>query len=146
MELRRIARHRITISAATEMARQKVLHQLWAANTKNTRKINQIRREIEEDQLKMSSITTEKQDEIELYELEKRHLIHKNSMTLNRLMYVFLDLKFCIHKTLSKSDSSISFLYSKHNTVKSKRVIYWKNYSLSIEFQFSKKFLQYRIK
>lgn len=86
MELRRIARHRIGISAATEMARQKVLHQLWAANTKNTRKINQIRREIEEDQLKMSSIATEKQDEIELYELEKRHLIHKNSMTLNRLM------------------------------------------------------------
>lgn len=88
--MRQIARHRIQMSASTEMARQKVLHQLWAANTKNTRKIYQIRREIEEDQLKMSGIATEKQDEIERFEFEKRRLIHKNSMTLNRLMYVIL--------------------------------------------------------
>ncbi|XP_055311486.1 dynein regulatory complex protein 10-like [Sitodiplosis mosellana] len=85
-ELRRIACHRIQMTASTEMARQKVLHQIWAANTKNTRKLNQIRREIEEDQLKMSSIATEKQDEIERHEFEKRRLIHKNSMALNRLV------------------------------------------------------------
>lgn len=90
MELKRTARHRIQMTASTEMAKQKVLHQLWATNTKNTRKLNQIRREIEEDQLKMSSVAKEKQDEIERYEFEKRRLIHKNNMTLNRLVYVFL--------------------------------------------------------
>lgn len=84
------------MSASLELAKQKVLHQIWAANIKITRKINQIRREIEEDQLKMSSIATEKQDEIEQFEFEKRRLIHKNSMTLNRLMYVyFWMLLFC---------------------------------------------------
>lgn len=88
--MQQIAHHRIQMSASMEMARQKVLHQIWAANTKNARKINGIRREIEEDQLEMSSILTEKQDEIERFEFEKRRVVHKNSMTLNRLMYVEL--------------------------------------------------------
>lgn len=75
------------MTASTEMARQKVLHQLWAANTKNIRKINQIRRDIEENRMKVMSIATEKRDGVERYEFEKQRLIHKNSMALNRLMY-----------------------------------------------------------
>lgn len=74
------------MTASTEMARQKVLHQLWAENTKNMRKINQIRRNIEENRMKVSSIAAEKKDEIERYEFEKKRLNHKNSMALNRLM------------------------------------------------------------
>lgn len=54
------------------MAKQKVLHHLWAVNTKHMRRINQIRREIEEDQMKMSAILTEKRCEIERYEFEKQ--------------------------------------------------------------------------
>lgn len=74
------------MTSSTEMARQRVLHQLWATNTKNMRKIYQIRRDIQETRLKVSSITSEKQGEIERYESEKQRLIHKNSMALNRLM------------------------------------------------------------
>lgn len=85
-ELQQIASKRIQMTASTEMARQKVLHQLWAANTKNMRKIQQIRRDIEENHMKMSYIATDKQSEIERYEFEKQRLIHKNSMALNRLM------------------------------------------------------------
>lgn len=85
-ELSQIARYRIEMSASTEMAKQKVLHQIWSANTKNMRKIQQIRRTIEEDQLKVSSIAAMKQDEIDRLETDKRRLIHKNSTTLNRLM------------------------------------------------------------
>lgn len=85
-ELRQIANKRIQMTASTEMARQKVLHQLWAENTKNMRKINQIRRNIEENRMKVSSIAAEKKEEIERYEFEKKRLNHKNSMALNRLM------------------------------------------------------------
>lgn len=68
------------------MAKQKVLHQIWTVNTKHIRKINQIRREIEEDQLKVSNILAEKRSEIERYEFEMQRLTHKNTMALNRLM------------------------------------------------------------
>lgn len=85
-ELQQIASKRIQMTASTEMSRQKVLHQLWAANTKNMRKIQQIRRDIEENHMKVSYIATDKQSEIERYEFEKQRLIHKNSMALNRLM------------------------------------------------------------
>lgn len=74
------------MSAATEMAKQKVLHQLWSENTKNIGRTQQIRRAIEEDQLKVSGNVTVKQDELEHYEMQRRQLTHKNSMTLNRLM------------------------------------------------------------
>lgn len=85
-ELVHIARHRIQMSASTEMARQKVLHQHWVENTKTVRRIHELRREIEEDQLKVSKVATVKRDDVERYEFEKRRLRHKNSMILNRLM------------------------------------------------------------
>lgn len=87
-ELKHIARYRIECTASIEMAKQKVLHQLWAINTKNLRKINQIRRDIEEDQMKVTTIVSTKQKKIERYEFGKQRLIHKNTMSLNRLMYV----------------------------------------------------------
>lgn len=76
------------------MAKQKVLHQLWTINTKNVRKINQIRRDIEEDHLKVSSSLAARQTEIERYEFEKQRLFHKNTMVLNRLMYASFFLFF----------------------------------------------------
>lgn len=85
-ELSQIARYRIQTSASTEMAKQKVLHHLWAVNTKHMRKINQIRRGIEEDQIKVAAIVAKKRYEIERYEFEKQRLTHKNTMALNRLM------------------------------------------------------------
>lgn len=89
-ELIQIARYRIETNASTDMAKQKVLHQLWATNTKNLRKINQIRRDIEENQLKVSNLLATRQKEIERYEFEKQRLCHKNTTVLNRLMYVFI--------------------------------------------------------
>lgn len=83
------ARYRIETNAAEDMAKQKVLHQLWAINTKNEQKINQIRHDIQEDQLKVSSLLATRRNEIERYEFEKQRLCHKNSMVLNRLMYVY---------------------------------------------------------
>lgn len=74
------------MSASTEMAKQKVLHQLWAANMKNMGKINEIRREIDDNHRKVSTVSIEKQQQIERYEFEMSRLIHKNSMALNRLM------------------------------------------------------------
>lgn len=96
-ELIHIARYRIETNATTDVARQKVLHQLWATNTKNLRKINQIRREIEEDQLKVSNLFAMRQNEIERHEFEKQRLCHKNTMVLNRLMYVCGVWTFCFH-------------------------------------------------
>lgn len=87
-ELIHIARYRIETNASTDMAKQKVLHELWATNTKHLRKINQIRREIEEDQLKVSHLSATRQTEIERHEFEKHRLCHKNTTLLNRLMYV----------------------------------------------------------
>lgn len=86
LELIYVARYRIETNASTDMAKQKVLHQLWAANTKNVRKMQQIRREIEEDQLKVSEILATRQNEIGRYEFEKQRLCHKGTMVLNKLM------------------------------------------------------------
>lgn len=71
------------------MAKQKVLHQLWATNTKNLRKINQIQCDIEDDQLKLSTLFATRQNEIERHEFEKQRLYHKNRTALNRLMYEY---------------------------------------------------------
>lgn len=110
-ELRQIARYRIETNASTEMAKQKVLHQLWAVNTKNIRKINQMRRDIEEDQTKVSNIATEKQNEIECYEFEKSRLVHKNAIALNRLMYSsLLSLVFFFLRIIFISLYKIYFL------------------------------------
>lgn len=88
-ELIRIAQNRIETNATTEMAKQKVLHQLWAANTKNLRKINQIQRDIEDDQLKVSNFLATRQNQIDRYEFEKSRLYHKNTTILNRVMYTY---------------------------------------------------------
>lgn len=87
-ELIHIARCRIETNASTDMAKQKALHQLWATNTKNLRKMNLIRREIEENHLKVSNLLATRQNEIERYEFERQRLCHKSAMVLNRLMYV----------------------------------------------------------
>lgn len=94
-ELIHFARYRIETDASTDMARQKVLHQLWATNTKNLQKINQIWRDIEEDQLKISKVLAVRQKEIERYEFEKERLCYKNTTVLNRLMYVLWTF-FCV--------------------------------------------------
>lgn len=86
IELSQIARYRIETSASIGMAKQKVLHHLWAVNTKQMRKINQIRRQIDEDQMKVSVIVTEKQSAIGRNEFEMQRLTHNNTMALNRLM------------------------------------------------------------
>lgn len=95
------------------MAKQKVLHHLWAINTKHMRKINQIRREIEENQMKISKDVMEKQSEIERYEFEMQRLTHKNSMELNRLMYDIYFLFFCMLKSdKNLRNSSFFILFS----------------------------------
>lgn len=85
-QLNQVAKYRIQTNASTDMAKQKVLHHLWAINTKHVRKINQIRQDIEGNQRKQSNDVLEKQREIERYEFEKQRSIHKISMDLNRLM------------------------------------------------------------
>lgn len=105
-ELIHIARYRIETNASTDMAKQKVLHQLWATNTKNLRKINQIRRDIEKDQLKVSNLIATRQIEIKRYEFEKQRLCHKNTTVLNRLMYAYADFFYA----WLASDSDLDFL------------------------------------
>lgn len=85
-QLNQVAKYRIQTNASTDMAKQKVLHHLWAINTKHVRKINQIRQDIEGNQRKQSNDVLEKQREIERYEFEKQRSTHKISMDLNRLM------------------------------------------------------------
>lgn len=89
-ELTQIAKYRIQSCASTEMAKQKVLHQLWAANITNIQKINQIHHEIEENRITFSCTASKKRTEIQCYEFKKCRLIHKNSMALNRLMYLIV--------------------------------------------------------
>lgn len=86
-QLRQIVRQRIQMTASTELAKQKVLHQLWDMNSKNMQKICQISVDIQEEQNKNAKIVTEKKEEIGRLEFDKRRLEHKNNMELNRLMY-----------------------------------------------------------
>lgn len=127
-ELIHIARYRIETDASTDMAKQKVLHQLWATNTKNLRKINQIRREIEHDELKVSDLLATRQKEVERYGFEKQRLGHKNTTVLNRLMYVFVD-------TCRLSHCFIQIQFSLHSIiilflcVASNRIRLWLKYA-----------------
>lgn len=88
-KLSQIARYRIQLCASTEIAKQKVLHQLWATNVINIQKINKIQREIEENRIEFSNIVSKKRMEIHCYEFRKCRLIHNNNMALSQSMYSF---------------------------------------------------------
>lgn len=85
-ELKDIGNYKLMMSASKEMARQKVLHQMWAKNNINVQKINQLRKEIDEELNKTSEIGAEKREEIKIFEAEKQRLIEKHTVDLNRLM------------------------------------------------------------
>lgn len=84
--LKRIAEHKIQTSASMELAKQKVLHQIWSNNDVNARKINAIIRGMEENQANILRNTTVKRDEIQQYKLEKKQLEQKSDNEFQRLM------------------------------------------------------------
>lgn len=81
-----IAEHKIRTSASLELAKQKVLHQIWSKNDVNVRKINAIIREMEENQANIRRNTSVKRDEIQLYKLQKEQLEQKSDNAFTRLM------------------------------------------------------------
>lgn len=76
------------MDASIVMAKQKVLHQMWAKNDRNLCKIKQLRQEIKNDQVKTASIEAVKRAEIQRYEFEKQRSTLNNTVELNRLMFV----------------------------------------------------------
>lgn len=76
------------MDASIVMAKQKVLHQMWAKNDRNLCKIKQLRQEIENDQVKTANIEAIKRAEIQRYEFEKERSTLNNTVELNRLMFV----------------------------------------------------------
>lgn len=84
--LKRIAEHKIQTNASLELAKQKVLHQIWSNNDVNVRTINSIIREMEENQAIILRNTTVKRDEIQQYKLEKEQLKQKSNNEFTRLM------------------------------------------------------------
>lgn len=85
-ELKRIAEHKIQTSASLELAKQKVLHQIWSNNDVNARKIKSIIREMEESQGNILRNTTAKRDEIQQFKFEKEQLQQKSDNEFTRLM------------------------------------------------------------
>lgn len=69
-----------------ELAKQKVLHQIWSSNDVNVRKISAIIREMDENQANIRRNTSEKRDEIQLYKLQKEQLQQKSDNAFTRLM------------------------------------------------------------
>lgn len=85
-ELDRIAECKILSSASLDLAKQKVLHQIWKNNDVVMQKIRDINREIEYNHTKIINNTAVKRDDIEQYKLEKQQLEQKNTTDLTRLM------------------------------------------------------------
>lgn len=75
------------MSASREMAKQKVLHNMWTENDKNMQKILQIRNEIEQEQNRLSAKVNEKRYDIDRYQADLKRLKETNTNELTRLMY-----------------------------------------------------------
>lgn len=85
-ELKYFAEHRILMTAANDMAKQKVLHRMWINNDNTVREIKAKCDEIETEELRINAIIAEKSEEIRLLERSKEVLLTKNSTELNEKM------------------------------------------------------------
>lgn len=85
-ELKYFAENKILMSAAKEMAKQKVLHRMWINNDNTVREIKRICGEIEAEESKFNAIIAEKRKELQLFQQSKEILLAKNSKELNELM------------------------------------------------------------
>lgn len=85
-ELKRIADNKISTNTSLELAKQKVLHQIWSENDMNMRKIDQLRQGMNEIQMKFNTNSMIKRNEIQRFELEKEQLIQKSTNDFTRLM------------------------------------------------------------
>lgn len=85
-ELEYFAEHKILMSAAKEMAKQKVLHRMWINNDNTVREIKQKRDEIESEKCKTDAIIADKKEGIHLLERSREILLTKNSKELNEKM------------------------------------------------------------
>lgn len=68
------------------MAKQKVLHRIWAENDNNIREIRKTRKEIEDAENQFGIAISSIQDELQRYELERDNLIRKNVLEINKKM------------------------------------------------------------
>lgn len=91
-ELKHFAEHKILMSAAKEMAKQKVLHRMWINNDNAVREIKRKLDEIRTEECKLNAIIAEKNDEIQLLEQSREILLAKNSSELNGKMYGARDM------------------------------------------------------
>lgn len=85
-ELKYFAEHKILMTAAKEMAKQKVLHRMWINNDNTVREIKRKRDDIESEECKTNAIIANKKEEIHLLERSKEILLTKNSKELNEKM------------------------------------------------------------
>lgn len=85
-ELKRIAEHKIQTSASLELAKQKVLHQIWSNNDVNVRKITSIIRGMAENQANIQRNTTVKRNDIQAFKLQAEQLQQKSDNEFTRLM------------------------------------------------------------
>lgn len=85
-ELKYFAEHRILMTAANDMAKQKVLHRMWINNDNTVREIKAKCDEIETEELRINAIIAEKSEEIRLLERSREVLLTKNSTELNEKM------------------------------------------------------------
>lgn len=85
-ELKYFAEHKILMSAAAEMAKQKVLHRMWINNDKVVREIKRKCGEIESEECKFNAIIAGKNEELRLLDRSKEILLAKNSSELNGKM------------------------------------------------------------
>lgn len=85
-ELKDFAEHRILMTAAKDMAKQKVLHRMWINNDNTVREIKGKCDEIETEELRVNAIIAGKSEEIRLLERSREILLTKNSTDLNEKM------------------------------------------------------------
>lgn len=85
-ELKRIAEHKIQTSASVELAKQKVLHQIWSNNDVNVRKITSIIRGMAQNQAIILRNTAAKRNDIQQYKLQTEQLQQKSDNEFTRLM------------------------------------------------------------
>lgn len=85
-DLKYIAEHRILMTAAKEMAKQKVLHRMWINNDNTVREIKAKCDEIETEERRINVIIAEKSEEIRLLERSREVLLTKHSTELNDKM------------------------------------------------------------
>lgn len=74
------------MSAAQEMAKQKVLHRMWINNDNTIGQIKRKRDETEMEEKKFGATIAEKKEELRFLERSKEILLNRNSTELNQKM------------------------------------------------------------